>query len=104
MEDYIPTEELGVIDNEITQERPDGSSDGLPEKMDIDLGNGYKECSNWNPDLHKLWTLEAISPEVKESTAEELVEAFNQVKQELFPGKTKLTPKEELEVYKRMRK
>lgn len=104
MKEHLIIEEPDIIDNEITQERPDGSSDWLLEKMDIDLGNWYKECSNWNPDLHKLWTLEAISPEVKESTAEQLVEAFNQAKQELFPGKTKLTPKEELEVYKRMKK
>lgn len=47
-------EERELKDNEVVQERPDGSSDGLLEKMDIDLGNGYKECSNWNPDLHKV--------------------------------------------------
>ena len=41
-------EELEVVDNEITQERADGSSDGLLEKMDIDLGNGYRECIGWN--------------------------------------------------------
>jgi len=97
-------EERELKDNEVVQERPDGSSDGLLEKMDIDLGNGYKECSNWNPDLHKVWSLEAICPEIKEPTADEIMKAFNQTKEELYPGKEKLTPREELEVYKRMEK
>ncbi len=108
MEDYIAMEGRTTIedreirDNEIVRERPDGSSDGLPEALDIDLGNGYKECSNWNPDLHKLWTLEALCPEIQELTAEQLVETFNKIKEQLFPGKTLLTAKEERKVYARM--
>ena len=86
------------------QERPDGSSDGLPEAMDIDLGDGYKECSNWNPDITQKWDLEDLFRETTESTAEELVEVFNKAKEELFPGKSELTPKEEAEVYKMISK
>lgn len=86
------------------QERSDGSSDGLPEAMDIDLGNGYKECSNWNPDLTKTWDLENLFQKTTEPTAEQLVEAFNRTKEELFPGKEKLTPKEEAKVYEEMSK
>ena len=41
----------GPEDIKHVQERSDGSSDGLPEALDIDLGNGYRECSNWNPDI-----------------------------------------------------
>jgi hypothetical protein len=33
-----------------------------------------------------------------------LVEIFNKTKEELFPGKSKLTPKEEAEIYNRMSK
>ncbi len=87
---------------EVVQERGDGSSDWLNEKCDIDLGNGYKECSNWNQDLTKIWDLEIICPEIREATADELVQAFNIMKEQLFPGKEKLTPKEEIEVYNRM--
>ena len=84
------------------QERPDGSSDGLPEACDIDLGDGYKECSNWNLDLTKKWDLESLFSETTEPTADDLLEAFNKTKEELFPGKSKLTPKEEAEVYDKM--
>ena len=86
------------------QERPDGSSDGLPEAMDIDLGNGYKECSNRNPDITQKWNLEDLFCETTEPTAEQLVEMFNKTKEELFPGKSRLTQKEEAEVYKRISK
>lgn len=86
------------------QERPDGSSDGLPEAMDIDLGDGYKECSNWNPDITQKWDLEDLFRETTEPTAEQLVEVFNKTKEELFPGKSELTPKEEAEVYKMISK
>ncbi len=86
------------------QERPDGSSDGLPEAMDIDLGDGYKECSNWNPDITQKWDLEDLFRETTEPTAEQLVEVFNKTKEELFPGKSELTPKEEAEVYKKISK
>lgn len=104
MENYEFTEEWEIKDNEVVEERPDGSSDGLSEKLDIDLGNGYKECSNWNPDLDKLWPLEALCPQVQEPTAEELVETFNRIKEELFPEKEKLTQKEQEEVFNRMNK
>lgn len=86
------------------QERADGSSDGLPEALDIDLGNGYRECSNWNLDLNKKWKPEVLFGETTEPTAEELVEIFNKTKEELFPGKEKLTPKEEAKVYEKMTK
>ena len=105
MEDYIPMEDWEIMYNEVVGERRDGSSDGLPEALDIDMDDGYyKECSNWNPDLHKKWTLEALYPEIQEPTADQLVEAFNKTKQELFPGKEELTPKEEREVYEKMEK
>lgn len=100
---YMTMEELELEDNKVIQERPDGSSDGLLEKLDIDLGDGYKECSNRNPDLHKIWTLEAVCPEIKEPTADEIMKAFNQTKEELYPGKEKLTPKEEQIVYEKMK-
>lgn len=89
-------------DIEHVQERPDGSSDGLPEAMDIDLGDGYKECSNWNPDINQKWKLEELFHEATEPTADEIVELFNKTKEELFPGRSSLTPKEEAEVYNRM--
>lgn len=81
------------------QERADGSSDGLPEAMDIDLGNGYKECSNRNLDLTTKWTPEELFRETTEPTAEQLVEIFNKTKEELFPGRSNLTAKEWDEVY-----
>lgn len=86
------------------QERPDGSSDGLPEAMDIDLWNGYRECSNWNPDLTKTWDLENLFQDTTEPTADEILELFNKKKEELYPGKEKLTPKEEAKVYNEMYK
>ena len=89
-------------DIEHVQERSDGSSDGLPEAMDIDLGDGYKECSNWNPDINQKWKLEELFHEATEPTADEIVELFNKTKEELFPGRSSLTPKEEAEVYNRM--
>ena len=87
-----------------TQERPDGSSDGLPEALDIDLGNGYRECSNWNPDITQKWDLEDLFHETTEPTADEIVELFNKTKEELFPGKEELTAKEQSEVYDMMNK
>ena len=84
------------------QERADGSSDGLPEAMDIDLGNGYRECSNWNPDITQKWTLEELFHEAPEPTAEEIVELFNKTKEELFPGRSELTPEEASEVYNKI--
>lgn len=105
---YISMEEYDNIKwpEDIThvQERPDGSSDGLPEAMDIDLSDGYKECSNWNPDITQKWDLEDLFRETTEPTAEQLVEVFNKAKEELFPGKSELTPKEEAEVYKMISK
>ncbi len=89
-------------DIEHVQERADGSSDGLPEAMDIDLGDGYKECSNWNPDINQKWKLEDLFHETTEPTADEIVEVFKRTKEELFPGKEILTSKEESEVYNRM--
>ena len=91
-----------VEDIKHVQERPDGSSDGLPEALDIDLGDGNRECSNWNSDLTQKWNLEGLFWEVTEPTADDLLEIFNKTKEELFPGKSKLTPKEESEVYNRM--
>jgi hypothetical protein len=46
--------------------------------------------------------LEALCPEIQELTAEQLVETFNKIKEQLFPGKTLLTAKEERKVYARM--
>lgn len=105
---YISMEEYDNIKwpEDIThvQERPDGSSDGLPEAMDIDLEDGYRECSNWNPDITQKWDLEDLFRKTTEPTAEQLVEVFNKAKEELFPGKSELTPKEEAEVYKMISK
>ena len=84
------------------QERPDGSSDWLPEDLDIDLGDGNRECSNWNPDINQKWDLEDLFRETTEPTADELLEIFNKTKEELYPGKVELTRKEEAEVFKRM--
>lgn len=86
------------------QERADGSSDGLPEACDIDLGDGYRECSNWNLDLTKKWTPEELFSEITEPKAEDLVETFNKTKEELYPGKENLNHEEEAEVYNRMMK
>ena len=104
MEEFIPEEEYTpkVEENKVIEERPDGSSDGLPEALDITLDDWSKECSNWNSGLHKIWDLEALCPEVTEPTAEDLVEAFNKKKEELYPGKAELTPKEQEEVYNHM--
>ena len=100
---FIPWDEW-TEDIKHVQERADGSSDGLPEAMDIDLGNGYKECSNWNPDITQKWTLEDLFGGVTEPTAEELVEALNGVKEKMFPKKTELTAREWEEVYKMLNK
>lgn len=59
----------------VTQERPDGSSHGLYEALDIDLWDGNKACSNWEK-FDKKWTLEQILPPLCELTAEELVAEF----------------------------
>lgn len=59
----------------VTQERPDGSSDGLYEALDIDLWNGYKACSNWEH-FDQIGSLEDLFPEIKEQTAEELIAEF----------------------------
>ena len=92
----------GAEDIKHVQERSDGSSDGLPEDLDIDLGDGNRECSNWNLDITQKWNLEDLFNEATEPTAEQLVEIFNRTKNELFPGKEELTPGEEREVYKKM--
>ena len=59
----------------VTQERPDGSSHGLYEALDIDLWDGTKACSNWEK-FDKKWTLEEIFSPLRELTAEELVKEF----------------------------
>lgn len=59
----------------VTQERLDGSSDGLFEALDIDLWDGTKACSNWE-NFDQKWTLEEILPPLDEPTAEELVAKF----------------------------
>ena len=100
--DFHTSWDGGPEDIKHVEERFDGSSDGLPEAMDIDLGDGYRECSNWNPDLTKKWDLQELFWETTEPTADELVEVFNKVKEELYPGKSELTSKEEAEVYNRM--
>lgn len=100
---FIPWDEWAE-DIKHVQERPDGSSDGLPEAMDIDLGDWYKECSNRNLDITQKWNLEDLFSDKTEITADQLVENFNKTKEELFPGKSKLTPREEAEVYKRITK
>lgn len=71
----------------VTQERLDGSSDGLFEALDMssEAPNpdeewiGYNACSNWENGLHQKWTLKEIFPpldELDEPTAEELVKEF----------------------------
>ncbi len=100
---FIPWDEWAEYIKHV-QERADGSSDGLYEAMDIDLGNGCRECSNWNFDLTKKWTLEDLFGGVTEPTAEELVEALNGVKEKMFPKKTELTAREWEEVYKMLNK
>lgn len=62
------------------QERPDGSSDWLHEALDIDLGNGYKECSNWNSDLTKEWSLEDLFRETMDLSPDEQVELFYKIR------------------------
>lgn len=59
----------------VTQERLDGSSDGLYEALDIDLWNGYRACSNWEH-FDQIGSLEEVLPPIKELTAEQLVEVF----------------------------
>ena len=63
----------------ITQERPDGSSDGLYEALDIEVvdpdWNIVKACSNWEY-FDKKWQLEEIELNLTEQTAEELVAEF----------------------------
>lgn len=59
----------------ITQERPDGSSDGLYEALDIDLWDWNKACSNWEC-FDQIWSLEDILPQLQEQTAEQLVAEF----------------------------
>lgn len=86
------------------QERADGSSDGLHEAQDILLPCGRRACSDWEVDLDKKWDLENLFQKSTEPTAEQLVEAFNRTKEELFPGKERLTPKEEAKVYEEMSK
>lgn len=89
---------------DVITERADGSSDGLPEDQMLQHEDWNRECFSRNPDLQVAGALDDILPKIEELTAEQLVEAFNQAKEQLFPGKTNLTGKEELEVYKRMRK
>ena len=60
----------------VTQERLDGSSDGLFEALDMGLWDGTKACSNWENGLHQKWTLEEILPPLDEPTAEELIAEF----------------------------
>lgn len=84
------------------EEREDGSSDGLFEAQDIILPDGSRACSNWEGGLHKKWPVEQLFQETTEPTADELLEIFNKTKEELYPGKTELTRKEEAEVFKRM--
>lgn len=59
------------------QEHPNGSSYWLFEACDIDSGDGYKECSNWNYDLHKRWSLEQLYHKNNELTANQLIEVFD---------------------------
>ena len=68
----------------VTQERLDGSSDGLFEALDMSSEApdpdeewiGYNACSNWENGLHQKWTLKEIFPPLRELTAEKLVEEF----------------------------
>lgn len=66
----------------VTQERLDGSSDGLFEALDMPSSApdeewlGYNACSNWENGLHQKWTIEEIFPPLDEPTAEELVKEF----------------------------
>lgn len=60
----------------VTQERPDGSSDGLYEALDMPTTEeGYKGCSN-RERFDQIWSLEDLFPNLEEPTAEELIEAF----------------------------
>ena len=97
-ENYYISWDEWAEDIKHVQERADGSSDGLHEAMDIDLGNGYKECSNWNLDITQKWKLKDLF-KTTEPTAEQLVEIFNKTKEKLFPGRSDLTAKEWDEVY-----
>ena len=46
--------------------------------------------------------LEDLLPEMSEVTGDELANALSQARQELYPGKTRLTQKEADKVYNRM--
>ena len=95
-EDDLSLDEWPEIINHV-QERPDGSSDGLPELRDGPNG----ECTNRNYELTLKWTLEQLYPQGKEISPEEEVKIFNIMREQLFPTTTKLTCKEEKEVYER---
>lgn len=63
------------------QERPDGSSDGLPEDLKIHQYNEdgsyeYSECLEWSG-LDQEWTWGELFHKNKELTWEQLVEVFN---------------------------
>ena len=85
-----------------TRERSDGSSDGLKESLDI-INNNFRECSNWNLNLHQIWTLSQLFPVGTALSPDDEIKLFNTIWEAKFPGKTNLTWKEQIEVYKSMK-
>ena len=99
-------EEMDSIIKDInhTSERCDGSSDGLYEALDIILDDGNRECSNWNPDLQQIWTLNQLFPDATELEEEKEMELFIKIQWVIFPNKSNITSKEQVEVYNKMKK
>lgn len=87
-----------------TCERSDGSSDGLHEALDIVLENGYRECSNWNTDLHQIWNLKQLFPVEMTLEPEDEIKLFKIIWEVKFPEKVSLTWKEQRVVYEIMKK
>ena len=87
-----------------TRERSDGSSDGLHEALDIVLENGYRECSNWNTDLQQIWTLNQLFPDDLELKAEDEMELFTRIQKSMFSDESRVSWRDQLEVYNRMKR
>lgn len=98
-------EEINAMIEDInhTCERNDGSSDGLEEALDI-INNGFRECSNWNTDLHQIWKLEQLFPVWTTLTPDDEVKIFQIIWTVTYPEKTNLTWIEQNKVYKIMKK
>lgn len=96
--------------------------ESLGEPLDMPAtdpeGLGRHGCSTYEEDLEeyewkwkhkkskgkrfKVGKIEHLLPEIREVTGDELANALNQARQELYPGKTRLTQKEADKVYNRM--